>query len=84
LAERPPRIDHPHTYLAMANLANTFCKLGEIGEVKELQIQVLDWHKAHFGPRHQHTILAMKKLTYTLTELGEVTKAEELFAQVDE
>jgi hypothetical protein len=52
--------------------------LGKLGQAKELEIQVLDWHKEYCGMDHPGTYLAMANLANTFYELGELGEAKEL------
>ncbi|KAJ7705176.1 hypothetical protein B0H16DRAFT_703878 [Mycena metata] len=70
--------NHPHTLLAMGNLASTYSKLGESQKAKELEVLVLEKHTKLRGEDHPRTLSMMANLAQTYSDLGEFQKAKEL------
>ncbi|KAJ7306979.1 P-loop containing nucleoside triphosphate hydrolase protein [Mycena albidolilacea] len=70
--------NHPHTLLAMGNLASTYSHLGEHQMAKELKDIVLEKQKQCLGHNHPDTLHTMGGLAITYLHLGEHQKAKEL------
>ncbi|KAJ7716760.1 P-loop containing nucleoside triphosphate hydrolase protein [Mycena metata] len=70
--------DHPHTLLAMLNLAATCSKLGGFQKAEELEVLVLEKRTKVLGEDHPQTLSAMGNLASTYSDLGEFQKAEKL------
>ncbi|KAJ7888025.1 hypothetical protein B0H13DRAFT_1888574 [Mycena leptocephala] len=70
--------DHPHTLVAMGNLALTYHKLGRYQEAEPLESIVLEKRKQVLGADHPDTLLAMGNLAATHRELGRYQEAEPL------
>ncbi|KAJ7872428.1 P-loop containing nucleoside triphosphate hydrolase protein [Mycena leptocephala] len=70
--------DHPHTLMAMGNLAATYRALGRYQEAEPLESIVLEKRKQVLGADHPDTLLAMGNLAATHRELGRYQEAEPL------
>ncbi|KAJ7872434.1 hypothetical protein B0H13DRAFT_2553410 [Mycena leptocephala] len=70
--------DHPHTLVAMGNLALTYRKLGRYKEAEPLESTVLEKRKQLLGADHPHTLTAMANLAATYRQLGRYQEAEPL------
>lgn len=57
---------HPDTLTAMAKLAWTLCKLGDLAGARKLQEQVLEENRRVRGEEHSQTLTAMSNLAVTL------------------
>ncbi|KAJ7821749.1 hypothetical protein B0H14DRAFT_3733179, partial [Mycena olivaceomarginata] len=70
--------DHLDTLLAMANRADTYCRMGQLPKAEELEVAVLNKRRDILGEDHPDTLHAMENLALTFYELGQLKKAEEL------
>lgn len=75
---------HPHTLLAMANLALTFWNQGRWKEAEALEIVVMEIRRQVLGERHPDTLSAMVNLASTFWNQGQWKEADELEMQVIE
>ncbi|KAJ7678366.1 P-loop containing nucleoside triphosphate hydrolase protein [Mycena rosella] len=75
---------HPHTLIAMGNLAMTYHQLGRLQEAEALQNVVFEKQNTIFGEDHPDTLIAMGDLANTYYQLGRVKEAEELQSVVFE
>ncbi|KAJ7885226.1 ATP/GTP binding protein [Mycena leptocephala] len=57
--------DHPHTLLAISQLANTYNQLGELEEAERLGSVVVEKRRQVLGEDHPDTLLAMSNLAQT-------------------
>ncbi len=73
---------HPHTLMAMGNLAARLWAQGELGGARELQERVLEERRELLGDQHPHTLTAMNNLAGTLWAQGELGGARELQERV--
>ena len=54
--------DHPYTFSAMADLAQTYQMLAKYTDAEKLQINIVDARTRHLGEEHPDTIAAMENL----------------------
>jgi tetratricopeptide (TPR) repeat protein len=73
---------HPHTILAMANLASTWWQQGRSDEAEQLEVEVLELRKEVLGAKHPDTISAMANLASTWRQQGRSDEAEQLEVEV--
>ncbi|KAJ7904909.1 hypothetical protein B0H13DRAFT_1881498 [Mycena leptocephala] len=67
--------EHPDTLSAMANLAVSYRKLGQLKEAAELEAVVLEKRKLLLGEEHPDTLSAMANLAVSCGELGQLKEA---------
>src|SRR4029453_4941780 len=61
--------NHPHTLVAMNNLASTYEFLGRHAETLKLREETLQLRTAKLGADHPDTILSMANLAFSMVEL---------------
>ena len=74
--------DHPHTVLALANLASSYSDMGQYQQGMELSEQVLEMRREILGPDHPDTVSAMANLASSYSDLGQYQQAMRLEEQV--
>jgi hypothetical protein len=74
--------EHPHTLLAMSNLARTLYVQGDLAGARALQERVLEARLRLIGETHQDTFAAMGNLATTLHAQGDLAGARVLQERV--
>ena len=67
--------DHPHTAIALNNLATTFSILGQVDKALPLQQRALQITETALGPDHPDTAIRLNNLAVTYRALGQADKA---------
>ncbi len=74
--------DHPHTLIALNNLAEAYHAAGKLPEAIELHQQVRNVRVKKQGPDHPDTLTTLHNLAAAYYAVGQMPNAIELFEQV--